>query len=217
MIETVIWDWNGTLLDDLSVSFEATNRLLAANGRAPLADLDCYRAVFSFPVIDYYRRIGFDFDQLPFDQLAQQYMDFYHPAAENCSLQSGAQQILEHLHQSGLRQVLLSASKQSHLEMQLARYPIAQYFDRVLGIQNIYAASKQQLAIDFIAQSGQAATDFLFVGDSVHDFEVAQSCGARCVLFSGGHQARSILEATGAPVIDALNELPAICRALSDA
>ena len=74
MIETVIWDWNGTLLDDLSVSFEATNRLLAANGRAPLADLDCYRAVFSFPVIDYYRRIGFDFDQLPFDQLAQQYM-----------------------------------------------------------------------------------------------------------------------------------------------
>ena len=72
MIDTVVWDWNGTLLDDLSVSFEATNRLLRANGLQPLADLDRYRSVFSFPVIDYYRRIGLGPERFSFDKLAQQ-------------------------------------------------------------------------------------------------------------------------------------------------
>ena len=211
MVETVIWDWNGTLLDDLEVSFAATNRLLAANDMAPLPSVDSYRAVFSFPVIDYYRRIGFDFDKLSFDRLAQQYMDFYHPAAEGCQLQKSAVETLRILRQNGIQQVLLSASKQAHLEMQLARYPIGEFFDAVLGISNIFAASKQQLAEDFIKKSGRAPEHFLFVGDSVHDFEVAQSCGAGCVLFCGGHQAKHILEQTGAPVIETLTQLPSFC------
>lgn len=214
MIETVIWDWNGTLLDDLAVSFDATNRLLTANGLPPLASLDQYRAVFSFPVIDYYRRIGLDLDRLSFDKLAQQYMDFYHPAAEHCPLQAGAADTLRALRRMGISQVLLSASKQSHLEMQLARYPIRDFFTRVLGIGDIYAASKRQLAEDFVCGSGCSPERFLFIGDSVHDFEVAQSCGARCVLFCGGHQAKEILEATGAPVIDDLTLLPAFCQSL---
>ena len=214
MIDTVVWDWNGTLLDDLSVSFEATNRLLRANGLQPLADLDRYRAVFSFPVIDYYRRIGLDPERFSFDKLAQQYMAFYHPAAEHCRLQAGAFDTLCALRRMGVVQVLLSASKQSHLEMQLARYPIRDFFFRVLGIGDIYAASKRQLAETFVRSSGRAPDRFLFVGDSVHDFEVAQGCGARCVLFCGGHQARDILESTGAPVIDSLTLLPAFCQSL---
>ena len=47
----------------------------------------------------------------------------------------------------------------------------------------------------------------MMVGDSEHDFEVARALGVRCVLFSGGHQPREVLAATGAPVIDALAQL----------
>ena len=52
----------------------------------------------------------------------------------------------------------------------------------------------------------------VMVGDSVHDWEVARAMGTGCVLYSGGHQAREALVATGAPVIDDLLELPDLIK-----
>ena len=207
-IRTIVWDWNGTLLNDLAVSYETINRVLSANGYPLLADISTYRANFCFPIIQYYRNVGFDFARTPFEVVAQQFMDWYHPAAESCALQQGAVQALQQLQNAGVTQVLLSASLQSNLEMQLARYPIRPYFERLLGIGDIYAESKLQLARSFVASCNTPADQILFVGDSVHDYEVAASCGCGAVLFTGGHQPRSLLAATGSPVIDRLEELP---------
>ena len=209
---TVVWDWNGTLLDDLTVAFETINRVLKANGYPPIPDLTAYRANFCFPIIQYYRNVGFDFARTPFEEVARQFMDWYHPAAEHCALQQGAVPTLQQLQQAGIKQVLLSASLQSHLELQLARYPIRPYFDRLLGIGDIYAESKLQLARSFVGSCGTPADQILFVGDSVHDYEVAAGCGCSAVLFTGGHQPRDLLAATGSPVIDQLKELPAFFR-----
>lgn len=205
---TVVWDWNGTLLDDLAVAFETINRVLTVNDYPPIPDLATYRANFCFPIIQYYRNVGFDFARTPFEVVAQQFMDWYHPAAVHCALQQGAVPTLQKLQQEGVTQVLLSASLQSHLELQLGRYPIRPYFDRLLGIGDIYAESKLQLARSFVERCGTPAERILFVGDSVHDYEVATGCGCRAVLFTGGHQPRSLLAATGSPVIDELEELP---------
>ena len=122
--------------------------------------------------------------------VAQQFMDWYHPAAEHCALQQGTVPTLQRLQQAGVKQVLLSASLQSHLELQLARYPIRPYFDRLLGIGDIYAESKLQLARSFVESCGTPADQILFVGDSVHDYEVATGCGCSAVLFTGGTAAR---------------------------
>ena len=205
---TVVWDWNGTLLDDLAVAFETINRVLTVNDYPPIPDLAAYRANFCFPIIQYYRNVGFDFARTPFEVVAQQFMDWYHPAAVHCALQQGAVPTLQKLQQEGVTQVLLSASLQNHLELQLGRYPIRPYFDRLLGIGDIYAESKLQLARSFVESCGTPAERILFVGDSVHDYEVATGCGCRAVLFTGGHQPRSLLAATGSPVIDELEELP---------
>ena len=114
-LTTVVWDWNGTLLDDVQVSYRTVNRVLAQNGYAPIPDLETYRAKFCFPIIQYYRNVGFDFERTPFETVAQEYMDLYHPAAEGCALQEGAEAALGALREAGLRQVLLSASLQAHL------------------------------------------------------------------------------------------------------
>ena len=53
----IIWDFNGTLLDDVRETLDATNALLARYGKPMLADADAYRRVFGFPVIDYYEKI----------------------------------------------------------------------------------------------------------------------------------------------------------------
>lgn len=207
-LTAVVWDWNGTLLDDVDVSYRTINRVLSQNGYPPIPDLAAYREKFCFPIIQYYRNAGFDFVRTPFEEAARQYMDLYHPAAEHCSLQEGAQAVLNALQEAGLRQILLSASLQAHLEMQVARTPICPCFDRLLGIGDIYAASKQELALSFLRESGLDPQSVLFVGDSVHDFEVAQGCGSPCVLFSGGHQPSAVLAATGSLVIASLCELP---------
>ena len=213
MIHTVIWDWNGTLLDDLDVSFFAINQVLSANGYPPIRDLDAYREVFCFPVSEYYRRVGFDFSRTPFEMLAKQFMDCYHPAAAHCALAPDALDTLRAVRELGVRQVLLSASLQSHLEMQVGRYPIRAFFDRLLGIGDIYAASKAQLAADFVAASSAPAEGFLFVGDTLHDLEVARGCGARCLLYCGGHQSRTVLASGGVPVVDRLSRLGELLRA----
>lgn len=212
MITTVVWDWNGTLLDDLEVSFRAINQVLSSNGYPPIRDLASYRELFCFPVIEYYRRIGFDFSRTPFEELAEQFMACYHPAAAHCSLAPDALDTLQAVQKMGLRQILLSASLQSHLEMQVGRYPIRDYFDQLLGIGDIYAAGKDRLAADFVASSGEATSHFLFIGDTLHDLEVARGCGAHCLLCCAGHQSREVLTSGGVPVIDRLSLLPDFLR-----
>ena len=100
-LTTVVWDWNGTLLDDVQVSYRTVNRVLAQNGYAPIPDLETYRAKFCFPIIQYYRNVGFDFERTPFETVAQEYMDLYHPAAESCALQEGAEAALGALREAG--------------------------------------------------------------------------------------------------------------------
>lgn len=92
-IQTIVWDWNGTLLDDVELCRHTINRLLVKRGLKRL-DLEQYRRVFQFPVIEYYRKAGFDLEAEPFEVLAHEYMAYYQPRSIQCALQEGTQQVL---------------------------------------------------------------------------------------------------------------------------
>ena len=77
----------------------------------------------------------------------------------------------------------------------------------VLGLHDVYAVSKVQLAKDYLAQSGVDSADAVFLGDTNHDAEVARAIGCRCCLISGGHQNDEVLSHSGAPVLKSLTEL----------
>lgn len=209
-IKTIVWDWNGTILADVEICLTTINTLLTRHNYPLISDIDAYKSKFCFPIIEYYRNVGIDFDRTPFDDMANEFMDIYHTLSVSCPLQPHSCETLEALQKSGLEQILLSASLQQHLEMQVARYPLKNYFNQLLGIQDIFAKSKLQLAKDFVSSYKYQPDEILFIGDSVHDFEVASSCGCGCVLYSQGHQNRAILERTGAPVIDDLSLLPGL-------
>ena len=66
----IIWDWNGTLLDDLDVSMDALNSILTKEQLPLVLDKDEYRKYFQFPVIEYYKKVGFDFAKTPFPILS---------------------------------------------------------------------------------------------------------------------------------------------------
>ena len=81
----IAWDFNGTILNDLDASLSAANALLAQYSLPTLPDLNAYREVFGFPVINYYRRIGFDFDRIPYSVLAPEWVAYYKRFAANAT------------------------------------------------------------------------------------------------------------------------------------
>ena len=100
--ELILWDWNGTLLDDVELCENALNRLLQHYGYPQRYDHEQYRAIFGFPVEDYYVRAGFDFTRHSFAELAESYMEDYIPASAACPLMAGAVDALEAFKNAGL-------------------------------------------------------------------------------------------------------------------
>ncbi len=205
--DLIFWDWNGTLLDDLSVCLDCLNTLLRDFGYPQQYDLDQYREIFCFPIQDYYIRAGFDFSRHPFSVLAEHYMDLYLPRAEKCGLTPGAKKALDAISAMGIPQVVLSASPLDNLQLQVQQQGIGSYFSQLLGLSDIYAASKIELGVNFMQRTGIDPARALMLGDSVHDSEVARAMGVPCILIAAGHQSRAVLEATGCPVLDRADQL----------
>ena len=72
MAAYVVWDWNGTLFDDVALCIQVMNGMLEKRGLPRLAGPKQYRQVFTFPVEEYYKALGFDFSREPFSQLPAQ-------------------------------------------------------------------------------------------------------------------------------------------------
>lgn len=201
---TILWDWNGTLLNDVPLCYTLINTMLTRHGYPALSSQEDYRNVFCFPIEAYYQKAGFDFARHPFRELAVEYMELYQPQSLACSLQADAVCALESL--ADVRHVVLSASRQDYLEQQIAHFGLTSYFDALLGIQDIYASSKVQAGKQWLAAHPD---DAIMIGDSTHDFEVATALGAKAALYAGGHQAVEVLTNTGAPVFESLNAFAA--------
>ncbi|MGV8848617.1 MAG: HAD family hydrolase [Propionibacteriaceae bacterium] len=214
MLTHVVWDWNGTLFDDVDCCVDVANQMLGEFGLPQLEGRAGYHAKFRFPIVDYYRDLGFDTSSTGnFHAAAVRYIELYTAASSSCGLHDGALATLTALRTAGVRQVLISASQRDNLAAQLAPFGLGGLLDGVHGIDDIYAASKQNIAHAWLESEGLSPDSVLFVGDSEHDAEIARALGARCVLYSGGHHSRTHLESLGAPVIDDLREVPGLVAA----
>lgn len=201
MIKQVIWDFNGTILDDVSLCLTIINAMMEKRGlkRLSLAD---YRDAFDFPVQKYYQSVGFDFDREPFPMLAHEYMDQYLPASLRCGLRDGIPEVLAALDQANVRQVLLSATKSSILLDQVKSLGIDAYFEPILGLDDIFGTSKREMAGRWFGSQAIRAAETVLIGDTTHDDEVARQIGCPSILLTGGHNSQARLRASGARVLD---------------
>lgn len=202
----IIWDWNGTLLNDVDLCVSVINQLLEKRG-LPFLTINHYKQVFTFPVKDYYQKIGFDFETEPFEIPAMEFIDGYTAKVSECGLQENSLELLESFKIRGFRQFVVSAMEQQELEKCLDRLQIRHYFEHVSGLDNHYAASKIENGKRLISELKIDPADVILIGDTVHDFEVASELGCSCVLIAGGHQTKEVLQMTGALVFDSLDEL----------
>ena len=196
---TVIWDFNGTILNDQPLCLSIINGMLSRRNMK-LLSRDNYLAGFDFPVIDYYRQVGFDFDQEPFEDLAIEYMDLYQPQSFDCPLRPGIMETMDALRSCGVCQIILSATRQEFLETQLNHFGIDRYMDQVIGLDNILGSSKIERAKAWSKAHQLDIHRAVLVGDTTHDFRVADELGCDCLLLTGGHNAEFRLTATGARI-----------------
>jgi phosphoglycolate phosphatase len=184
---TIIWDWNGTLLNDVGICIEAMNELLTA-GNLPILTIDKYREVFTFPVQDYYSEIGIDFSRESFEIIGHDFMDLYFEKLPGCKLHSGVKEVLKVFRSAGIHQFILSAMEQNALEKSLFDFGIRDYFLGVYGIDNHLAAGKTDRAHQLIAHHKLNPTTTLMIGDTLHDLEVAKELNFDVLLIASGHQ-----------------------------
>ncbi|MEM7391982.1 MAG: HAD family hydrolase [Verrucomicrobiota bacterium] len=202
----IIWDWNGTLLNDAWLNLDVMNGLLR-DRNMPTMSVERYMAVFDFPVIDYYRRLGFDFEVEPFEKVGTEFIVEYERRRHECELQDGARSLLDRIREAGLQQSILSAYQHNTLEEMLREHGIMELFDHVMGLGDHYAASKLALGHELMKEVQAEPHECLLIGDTAHDHEVATAIGADCLLIPSGNHSKERLEECGGRVVDHVNLL----------
>ncbi|MBT3471079.1 MAG: HAD family hydrolase [Opitutae bacterium] len=186
-ITHVIWDWNGTLVDDAAFCASIVSSVLQEQGLPRINEAD-YRRQFRFPVREFYNELGFSGSDKSYLRVCDSFISKYRAGWRKCSLQEGSQEVLKVLNERGLEQVMLSASHQHDLEASLYFYGIEQFFSAIMGQNNTQAEGKVQCGRNWFADQEILPEQVLLVGDTNHDFEVATALGARCLLYAQGHQ-----------------------------
>ena len=117
-------------------------------------------------------------------------------------LHQGATDVLEYLKNLDVPQSLLSASSQVMLNQILINHDLNDYFTTILGTDNHYAYGKETLTIEWIKKLEHDPKEVLFIGDTIHDKDIADKVGSKCLLISKGHVSKERLIKTGAPVFE---------------
>ncbi|MBW3085411.1 Phosphoglycolate phosphatase [Austwickia sp. TVS 96-490-7B] len=212
-IQHVVWDWNGTLFADVEISWLTINVVLTEFGLPVIPDLPTYRRTFTFPIRTYYERIGLGEETGLFEVAAHRFIEEYHSRVAGVPLRAGAIEALMEIRRRGLSQTILSASRQDLLVAQVAPFAVAQYCTAILGISDIYAHSKEDVArrwMTTLSKQGLAPQQVLFVGDTAHDVDVATTVGARVAVVAEGHLHAEVADKLGVPVLTDLREISGV-------
>jgi phosphoglycolate phosphatase len=202
--DRVIWDFNGTILDDLAVGIASADELLLRYGLPPIGTVERYYEVFGFPIRDYYERIGFDFTKTDYSVLAHEWVEIYLRRVKTATVRDGILSAIQMLSEWGVRQTVLSMTESGMLLRQIEELGLAGVFDEICGLDNIYAKSKLELASAWRERHPDERV--LLIGDTSHDAESAAIIGCECFLLTGGHQSRESLTHSGYPVFNTADE-----------
>lgn len=196
--DLILWDFNGTLLDDLQYGIDTVNVLLRKRALPTLDTVEAYYGVFGFPVKDYYEKIGLWRRDEDFSPVANEWMDRYRAYQHTVGLRPGVEEVLSAILASDTALGVLSATETEMLKGQLAERDILSRFSVILGRDDIYASDKSGLARTYRAAHPDARV--LMIGDTSHDLTTARAGGFDCLLVAGGHESEASLLASGAPV-----------------
>lgn len=202
----IVWDWNGTLLDDLAIVVESLNVGTAALG-FPAIDEDGYRDHFTRPVRAFYDSLfGRPVSDSEWDHLNHTFHDEYYSRVERARLTVGAVEAVDRVSALGWSQSLLSMSVHAQLLDAVTKRGIADRFALIDGLTVATGGLKSEHLETHLSSLEQDPASTLLIGDTPDDAVAARQVGARVVLYDGGSHHLPTLSAMGAPVAHTLGE-----------
>ena len=204
MIKNILWDFNGTVMDDMGASVGAVNAMLTKRG-LPLIDEEWYVLHLVMPLERFYGSIGFDMQKERIEEVSEEFQvecrKFPRPVFP------AVRAALERFQAKGLRQLLFSSLYHDILVRQAEERQISHYFEGIVGRKDRSLGGKEKAAEAYFCAHGILPEETLVVGDLTTDFDMAAYLGCPCALIDQGHQHRTILEKTGAFVLHSADEL----------
>lgn len=201
----VVWDWNGTIIDDVHTALKAVNDMLLKRNMSPIT-LAQYHSYIDTPIYKFYENI-FDLSVVTMDMITKEFDSGYEKYLKENPINDGAFEIMQMIKDNACKQIIVSSSNDDLVNDKSRRFGVAQYMDFVSGSGNSFVGSKVERAKSVIGNVTNDYKSVIVIGDTLHDFELSQELGSECVLISTGHQSRSDLLRTGKPVIDSLYQL----------
>ncbi len=200
MIRNIIFDWSGTLVDDLPAVWHATNYVLAQAERGEMS-LDQFRAEFCLPFTRFYDRHT---PHVPLPQLEVWFHTRFRQVQDSVSELRHAREFLEFCRKQGIRTFLLSTVSPEHFAVQAGATGLGQYIDKpYVGVWD-----KRQKIHDILEENQLAEDETLFIGDMQHDIETARHGGIHsCAVLTGYNTLDQLRPANPDLIVEHLGEL----------
>jgi phosphoglycolate phosphatase len=201
----VIWDWNGTLLDDLKASFDAVNDMLEIYEKNPLT-LEEYYSYVDTPIYKFYEHI-FDLKVVTMEVIKPLYGELYSKYENDVKLADGAEKLVKKLKGKNVKQYVLSAAHKDDLISHAKRLKIYDEFDEISAASDYEAGSKIDRAKALFERENVDRECCVMIGDTLHDLDTANALGIDCLLYSKGHTDYDTLANTGRAVCSSFEEI----------
>lgn len=209
--KVIIWDFNGTLIDDIDAALASVNDMLTRRN-LPTINFEQYASFVDTPIIKFYEHIFDDLYSMDFNEIAQEFNSGYENHLRSHAVMDSAEKVLEHFNSLGKLQTVISATHIDKVNRRLNEFGLAHYFDKILAHNNLIAEDKTHLAVAYFKEKGISPEEAVVIGDCVADYKMAGALGCDCILTTQGHQSRKEFAATNAKVIDSLTELKLLIK-----
>lgn len=207
----IIWDFNGTLLNDTQLSLDVDNNVFEKLG-IPAITIDDYRNNMTMPVRDFYPTVGVDYSIHSYETIARLWLDEFNQKAVGVGLVSGALDAIRFFHSQGRSQSVLSASYEPSLRKQCEALGLTPYMADISGLEDESASKKTEIGRRQLRELGLEGRDVVLIGDMLTDAHLAEDLGADCILVSWGHNDLKRLLSSGLPVARDFGELEEILK-----
>ncbi|TCO17340.1 phosphoglycolate phosphatase-like HAD superfamily hydrolase [Kribbella steppae] len=207
MISHVVWDWNGTLLNDNDAVLAAVNAVCVDFGCASLTWAE-WQALYARPMrVSYEQILQRPLDDEEWARVDKLYHERYDALLHTCGLATGVPAELQRWAESGRTQSLLSMWFHARLVPTIDQFGLTGYFSRIDGLPgDVGGGSKTDSLRQHLEAQSLDPADVVLIGDVVDDALAAQAAGTHCILVNTGAMAHIALEATGLPVTNSIQE-----------
>lgn len=195
-MKTVIWDYNGTIIDDTELSWKIEIEMLKERNLPAEYTLEDYKRLFNTPMIDYYRFIGYTFENETFEEVAKEFSDLYDMYFDTCTLNEGVRDVLDQTVKRGYKNVILSSCEHNKLVEQCGKLNISSYFEKIIGIDDLLGGSKIEHGKEWMKEDHVDPAECMYIGDTNADYDTACALHVEDLyLVAQGHQSYERLKA----------------------